>query len=37
MSLAIAICVVATVAIGVWPDPIIDLCSQAARALFAGG
>jgi proton-translocating NADH-quinone oxidoreductase chain N len=37
MTAAIAICVVATIAIGVWPDPFIDLCGQAARALFAGG
>ena len=37
MTVAIAICVVATIVIGVWPDPIIDLCGQAARTLFAGG
>lgn len=31
---AIAICVVATVVIGVWADPVIDLCGEAARTLF---
>ncbi|MBI0582745.1 MAG: NADH-quinone oxidoreductase subunit N [Methanomassiliicoccus sp.] len=34
MSASIAICVLVTIAIGIWPDPIIDLCRQAAEALF---
>jgi NADH-quinone oxidoreductase subunit N len=33
LSAAIAICLVATIAIGIWPEPVIDLCEQAARAL----
>lgn len=36
MTAAVAICVIATIVIGVWPDPVIDVCEQAARALFAG-
>lgn len=34
MAAAIAICVIATVVIGIWPDPVVDLCEQAARTLF---
>jgi NADH-quinone oxidoreductase subunit N len=34
MCLAIGICVVATIVIGVWPDPVINACEQAARTLF---
>lgn len=34
MAAAIAICVIATIAIGVWPDPVINACEQAARTLF---
>lgn len=34
MTAAIAICVVATVVIGVWADPVIDMCGEAARTLF---
>jgi NADH:ubiquinone oxidoreductase subunit 2 (subunit N) len=34
MTAAIAICMVATIAIGVWADPVIDLCQQAARTLI---
>lgn len=34
MTAAIAICVGATILIGLWPDPVIDLCGQAARTLF---
>jgi NADH-quinone oxidoreductase subunit N len=37
MAAAIAICVIATIAIGIWPNPIIDLCGQAARTLFPLG
>ena len=37
MTAAIAICVVATILIGLWPDPVINICAQAARTLFAGG
>jgi NADH-quinone oxidoreductase subunit N len=37
MAAAIAICVIATVAIGIWPGPVVDLCEQAARALFPVG
>jgi NADH-quinone oxidoreductase subunit N len=36
MTAAIAICVGATILIGLWPDPVINLCGQAARALFLG-
>ena len=34
MCLAIGICIVATIVIGVWPDPVINVCEQAARTLF---
>ncbi len=33
MAVAIAICVVATVVIGVFPNPVIDFCQQAAQGL----
>lgn len=36
MTAAVAICVIATIVLGVWPDPVIDICEQAARTLFAG-
>jgi proton-translocating NADH-quinone oxidoreductase chain N len=36
MTAAIAICVGATILIGLWPGPVIDLCEQAAHALLAG-
>jgi len=31
---AILICVVATVALGLFFDPVLDLCAEAARTLF---
>lgn len=36
MLLAIAITVVATIVIGIFPSPILDLCREAARAFFLG-
>jgi NADH-quinone oxidoreductase subunit N len=36
MTAAIAICVIATIVIGLWPDPVINLANQAAHALFLG-
>lgn len=35
MTIAICICVVATVIIGIYPEPIIDACQAAATAFFA--
>jgi len=35
MAVAIAICVVATVVIGIYPEPIIQACETAATAFFA--
>ncbi len=34
MTAAIAICVGATIVIGLWPDPVINICADAARTLF---
>lgn len=36
MLLAIAITVVATIVIGIFPSPVLDLCREAARAFFSG-
>ncbi|MDH7508895.1 MAG: NADH-quinone oxidoreductase subunit N [Methanomassiliicoccales archaeon] len=36
MILAIAITVVATIVIGLFPSPILELCREAARAFFSG-
>jgi len=36
MTVAIAICVGATILIGLWPDPVINICSEAAKALLPG-
>ena len=30
MAVAIAVCVIATVVIGLWPDVVVDYCAQAA-------
>jgi len=35
MALAILICVVATVLIGIYPEPVIDACEAAATAFFS--
>lgn len=34
LTAAIAICMVATVALGLFFDPVLELCSEAARTLF---
>jgi NADH-quinone oxidoreductase subunit N len=34
MTAAVAICVGATIIIGLWPDPVINICADAARTLF---
>ncbi|HXZ23288.1 MAG TPA: NADH-quinone oxidoreductase subunit N [Methanomassiliicoccales archaeon] len=34
MSVAVAICFVAVVVIGLYPQPVIDACTQAAHAFF---
>jgi proton-translocating NADH-quinone oxidoreductase chain N len=34
MLAAVAICLVAVIGIGLWPDPVIEVLKQAARAFF---
>ncbi len=36
MTAAIAICVGATILLGIWPGPVLDLCLEAARTLGLG-
>ncbi|HHT75199.1 MAG TPA: NADH-quinone oxidoreductase subunit N [Euryarchaeota archaeon] len=34
LTVAIAVCMVATIVLGLFFDPVLDLCSEAARTLF---
>ena len=34
LPVAIAVCMVATIVLGLFFDPVLDLCSEAARTLF---